>query len=217
MEIKTFRVSCAAIMNQCYLIYKDNKGILIDPAWDYKLISDFLNDEQIILTGILLTHSHIDHSNLAQEFAAKHGVSVFMSGIEIDKYNFNCLNLIRVAHLQQLMLGNFSIMVLLTPGHTDGSTCFLVEQHLFTGDTIFIEGVGVCELADIGKLYDSVQFLKRYLHRKTIFWPGHSFGQAPGKDLDFIMKNNIYFQLNDIKYFSDFRMRKNRPDPFLFR
>lgn len=205
------------IINQCYLIYKGNTGILIDPAWDYFLINNFLDKQQINLKAVLLTHSHPDHTNLANEFADKHDVPVFMSEKELSKHDFDCLNLVSFTHLQELKVENFCVIPLLTPGHTDGSTCYLIDQHLFTGDTIFIEGVGVCDLADVNKLYDSVQFIKRHLPSHTLFWPGHSFGQLPGKDLEYLLKNNIYFQLEDRKYFSDFRMRKNRPDPFLFK
>ncbi|WP_136667791.1 MBL fold metallo-hydrolase [Flavobacterium sp. H122] len=218
MEVKTFRVSNFSIINQCYLIYKNDIGILVDPAWDYNLINNFLVDNQIGLKCILLTHSHQDHTNLAQEFSKKHNVPVFMSAIEIEDYEFDCLNLKAVDHLKEITIATFRIIPILTPGHTSGSVCYLIDKHLFSGDTIFIEGVGICidKGSDPNQMYDSVQFIKKHIPKKTLFWPGHSFGQSPGKNLDFLLMNNIYFQLDNREHFVNFRMRKNSPNPFKF-
>lgn len=219
MKVKTFCVSSFFMINQCYLIYKDNRGILVDPAWNYQLINDFLADHQIVLQGVLLTHAHEDHTNLAQEFSSKHDVPVFMSGIEIEDYGFNCLNLNNADHLQEIAIGEFKVIPILTPGHTSGSVCYLIDNHLFSGDTVFIEGVGMCidKGSDAGRLYDSVQFIKHHIAANTLFWPGHSFGQSPGKSLDFLLANNIYFQFDKREHFVNFRMRKRGPDPFRFR
>ena len=218
MVVKTFRVCNFFIKNQCYLIYENNIGILIDPAWNYKLINDFLIDNQINLKGILLTHSHDDHTNLAEEFSVKHKVPVFMSEIEIKEYGFNCLNLHKVYHLKEIAIEDFKITPILTPGHTSGSICYLIDKHFFSGDTIFIEGVGICidKGSDANQMYDSVQFIKNNIPKKTMFWPGHSFGQSPGKSLDFLLINNIYFQLDNREHFVKFRTRKTGPNPFKF-
>ncbi|MCR6643001.1 MAG: MBL fold metallo-hydrolase [Sporocytophaga sp.] len=218
MEVKTFHVSNSFIKNQCYLIYSNHAGILVDPSWDYNLIKDFLVEQGIVLKGILLTHAHIDHTDLAQRFAVYYDVQVFMSSTEIEDYGFHCWNLERVFHLQELFIDCFKIIPILTPGHTSGSICYLIDRHLFSGDTVFIEGVGICnaEGSDVNKMFDSVQFLKSYLPEYTLFWPGHSFGQSPGKSLRFLLENNIYLQIESRKIFTDFRMRKKQPDPFSF-
>jgi hydroxyacylglutathione hydrolase len=132
-----------------------------------------------------------------------------MSGKEIDDYGFYCSNLIRVKHLEEIILADFDIIPILTPGHTSGSVCYFVNNHVFSGDTVFIEGVGVCDDkgSNVFELYNSIQFLKAYLPKKSRIWPAHSYGQLPGKDLDFLFQNNIYFQLAE-ENFVKFRMRK---------
>ncbi len=219
MKVKLFRTSKFLIINQCYLFFKDNVGVLVDPAWDYKLIDNFLIDNQVSLKGILLTHSHLDHTNLANEFAENKNVPVYMAEEEMKFSGFNCLNLKSVKHLQEITIEGFKIVSILTPGHTPGSSCYLVENNLFTGDTIFIEGVGACSTlgGDADKMYDSVHLLKRILYGNTIFWPGHSFGEAPGKSLNFLLKNNIYFKIKNKTHFINFRMRKNQPNLFTFK
>ncbi|MBB5638973.1 glyoxylase-like metal-dependent hydrolase (beta-lactamase superfamily II) [Pedobacter cryoconitis] len=217
MEVKLFRVSNRLIKNQCYLIYEGNSGILVDPAWDYELINNFLKDNLISLKGVLLTHSHRDHTDLAAVFAEEYAAPVYMSAIEISAYNFNCLHLIAVQHLEELIIGNFTVKALLTPGHTQGSTCYQIGDHCFTGDTIFIEGVGLSDDLLVNSLFDSVQFIKKYLPPQVLIWPGHSFGQTPGRELSFLFRNNLYFLLNTREAFVNFRMRKNQPDPLAFK
>lgn len=214
MKVKTFYVSNLFIKNQCYLIYENNAGILVDPAWDFNTINQFLLDQKIALKFVLLTHSHVDHTNLAHHFAKEYNVPVFMAGEEIDASGFNCPNLKRVRHLQQIRIDDFKVIAICTPGHSSGSTCYLIDNYLFSGDTVFIEGVGICNNAD--HMYDSIQFLKHSLPLNTLFWPGHSFGQTPGKDLGFLLSNNIYFQFEKRSHFVNFRTRKNQPNPFNF-
>lgn len=215
--IKVFKVSNSFIKNQCYLIYQNNVGVLIDPAWEYDLINDFLIENNISLKAVFLTHSHIDHTNLAEEFAISRNIPVYMSREEIDNYGFNCFNLQRIEHLNTIMIANLDIIPIITPGHTFGSVCYLIDNNVFTGDTVFIEGVGICNRIDAHKLYNSIQFLKKHLLDTTLFWPGHSFGEFPGRDLNYLMRHNIYFQFENIKHFVDFRTRENRPNPFLFK
>jgi hydroxyacylglutathione hydrolase len=218
MKVHIFKVSSFFIKNLCYVVFKNNKAVLVDPAWNFSLINQFLIDNQLSLVAIVLTHAHFDHTHLAKKISKRYDVPVLMSGAEIDFYKFNCVNLERVEHLRDISFTDFTITPLLTPGHTFGSTCYLIEEHLFTGDTIFTEGVGMCngKGSSAENLFDSVQFLKSYLSPATFFWPGHSFGQLPGKTLEFLLKNNIYFQFVKRDQFVQFRMRKNQSGPFNF-
>ncbi|MDO5976696.1 MBL fold metallo-hydrolase [Flavivirga jejuensis] len=154
-----------------------------------------MNENNIILKAVLITHSHSDHTDLAERFAESRDVSIFMSSTEIDTYKIILMNLKRVEHQKKIVLGDFVVTPLITPGHTMGSTCYLIENNLFSGDTAFIEGVGICHPNDTEKLYLSIQFLKLKLAETTMFWPGHSFGKSPGKELSYLLRNNVYFQL----------------------
>lgn len=215
--VKVFKTKKSYIKNQCYLIYNDRIGVLIDPAWEYDSINEFIVNKSIRIGAILLTHSHFDHVNLAEKFALKYKIPVYMSDDEVNIYGFSCSNLKLVKHLERISIENLKILPIVTPGHTLGSTCYLIENNLFSGDTIFIEGVGICNRNDAYKLFDSVQFLKNYLSNDILFWPGHSFGELPGKNLGYLRRNNIYFQFKKAQNFVEFRTRKNRPNPFIFQ
>lgn len=208
--VKLFNVTNSIIKNQCYLIYNNEIGVLIDPAWEYSLINDFLETNKITLKAVLLTHAHYDHYNLAEKFSQKYEIPVFMSEIEINNYDLQISNLNKAYHLKKITLMGLEILPILTPGHTIGSMCYLIDHNLFTGDSIFIEGVGICDRQGAYKLFDSVNFLKTNLLLTTLFWPGHSYGETPGKNLEYLLSNNIYFNLNKAKMFVDFRTRKRQ-------
>lgn len=216
MQVKVFKVSNGKIKNRCYLIYRGRNGLLIDPAWDYELINRFLVEHNIRLSGILLTHSHRDHTDLAARFSASKGVQVMMSAKEIEASGFSLPNLVSLYHHHKVQTTIFQILPIVTPGHTLGSTCYLIGQHLFTGDTVFTEGVGLCTKENAPLLFQSVQRLKETIAPETKVWPGHSYGAEPGQSFAFINKNNIYFHLKEAQ-FIELRTRKNQPDPYAFK
>ncbi|TPN89314.1 MBL fold metallo-hydrolase [Aquimarina algicola] len=215
--VKMFKVENSFFKNQCYLIYNNRTGILIDPAWDYDLINGFIQRERIKIKAVLLTHSHKDHTDLATKFSLCNDIPVYISNVEIESYDIKIPNLRKVFHLKKMVIDGFNIMPILTPGHTLGSTCYLLGENLFSGDTVFIEGVGICNKQNASKLYDSINFLKKYLKENTLFWPGHSFGETPGKDFNYLLRHNIYFNFTSKKDFIAFRTRENKPDPLVFK
>ncbi|MEM6734980.1 MAG: MBL fold metallo-hydrolase [Bacteroidota bacterium] len=219
MEIEVFKTSFSFLKNQCYLAYNEGKGVLIDPAWEFHKIDWVIKAHDLELVGVLVTHAHMDHTNLANKFAKKYDCQVYMSDVEIDDSGFRCRNLTAAYDLEMLDFEVFTVMPLLTPGHTKGGMCYLIKNHLFTGDTIFIEGVGTCGSIEkhASALFDSVQKVKAYTDMATRFWPGHSFGKPPGYDLRFLLDHNLYFQLTNRSHFVQFRTRKNRPNPFNFK
>lgn len=199
--------------NYCYLIVnqKEKVAILIDPAWQAKKIETYLKDSGCILKAVLLTHHHIDHVHLAEFFAEKYTVPVMMSEMEINYYGFSCKNLIPIS-TNQLSIANMTLFPIFTPGHTKGAICYLIENRLFTGDTLFIEGCGICsgKGGDPGQMFDTLQFLKLNIPLKTKIYPGHSYGAEPGKLFSFLLENNYYLGFTNKDDFIAFRMRKNQ-------
>ena len=161
---------------------------------------------------ILLTHSHFDHVNLADALSKKYDSPVLMSRIEIDFYRFNCNNLLAIEDSTPFSFGHSRVLPILTPGHTKGSLSYLIGENLFSGDTLFCEGCGICQGlgADPDAMFESISFLKHQLPLETRIYPGHSYHEAPGKPFSYLMKNNIYLQLDSREHFVRFRMRHNQ-------
>lgn len=215
-QLKTFFTSFS---NYSFIVVdKTTKAALIvDPAWELDKVTASLSELDADLVAILLTHSHYDHVNLVSKLVKKFNCSVFMSKIEIDYYHFRCSNLNALNDMDEMNVGETAISCILTPGHTAGGMCYHLADCLFTGDTIFVEGCGICSTkgGSVDQMYDSIQRVKSMVPPSTRIYPGHSFGKNPGHTVDDLMRENIYFLL-DKKHFVDFRMRKNQKGLFDF-
>lgn len=206
--------------NYNYIIVDNHsrEAAIIDPAWDLDLILEKLSQLDVKPRSILLTHSHNDHVNLAQPLAKYFDAKVYMSEAEMKYYGFFIENMHSFGDMDEIRLGRTSITCLVTPGHTAGSTCFLLSGHLFSGDTLFIEGCGICNVpgGSPDDMFMSIRRIKETVSPLVRVYPGHSYGKAPGYPLAYLLEQNIYMQIADKDTFVNFRMRKNQRNLFRF-
>jgi hydroxyacylglutathione hydrolase len=201
--------------NYTYLIYNsDTKAaILIDPAWDMGRYDDELSKNHLTLTAILLTHHHMDHTNLAGKLATKYKCPVFMSQNEIDFYKFTCENLEAIPMTtKELIFNDIKVKTVFTPGHTYCGTCYWIDNYLFTGDTLFMEGCGMCNVSggDPSKMFHSLQSLKNLIPNGVLIYPGHQYQHKIGKTFGEVKKMNVYLNFKTEADFMKFRMRKGQ-------
>ena len=156
---------------------------VIDPAWDVPQLIQTIQKNQLTLTYILLTHGHHDHVNGLSELLAYSSVPVYLSCLEANHLIPTCpdgdsdLQLHLIGNGHDIKLGKISITAYTTPGHTPGGLCYQIGTHLFSGDTVFVDGCGRCDLqsSDVDQMYDSLQWIKS-LPDDTIIYPGHHYG-----------------------------------------
>lgn len=207
--------------NYCYIIEDivSRSAIVVDPSWELSKITTTLSELEAELKAVALTHSHYDHVNLVDPLTKMFNAQVYMSKKEIDYYQFRCRNLISLDDHQTISIGNTRAQCLLTPGHTAGGMCYLFSESIFTGDTVFTEGCGICE--DDGssaeEMFDSIQRIKSEVSLHVRVYPGHSFGKSPGHSIKDLYQHNIYFQIDKKEYFVKFRTRKNQKGIFDFK
>ncbi|WP_217559259.1 phosphopantetheine-binding protein, partial [Paenibacillus sp. GbtcB18] len=203
------------LKNNSYIILdkRTKLSIIVDPAWEIEKIINKINELNSKPVAILLTHSHNDHVNLTEKLMRyyNYNLNVYMSRLEVDYYNFECSNLSTLNDMDEIIFGDTRITCLLTPGHTAGGMCFLLQDSILTGDTIFVEGCGVCHLkgGSPEQMYASIQKIKQCIPHHVKVYPGHSYGKEPGANIDSLMKDNLYFQLTNLQQFIDLRMRPN--------
>ena len=209
------------LFNFCFLVVnrRTRAAIAVDPAWDAPLIERTLSQERAKLVGVFVTHSHLDHFNLADSLSQQHDCPVYMSSDEVGFYRVEARNMNCVRSGQMIELAGISIIPLMTPGHTRGSVCFWVGGSIFTGDTLFAEGCGMCvgPGADAGMMYHSLAMLRSTVPEEARVFPGHSYGKAPGEKFGALLSTNIYLQFNELRPFVDFRMRKGQRSLFRFK
>lgn len=174
----------------CYLVFDEDKnGIIIDPGSESCEIEEVINNFGVKVSHIFLTHCHYDHigglNDLRKNLNAKVYAS-FECNQNIQNPNVN-MSLFHERVLRELpadeiladgtitKVGNLTIKTIHTPGHTNGGVCFLIEDHLFSGDTLFLNSVGRCDLpkGDEETLRKSIINKLYTLDDDVIVHPGH--------------------------------------------
>jgi hydroxyacylglutathione hydrolase len=214
------KVARGPVRNQCHVaIDVDTRdAVLIDPAWDATAIEAVLDANEARPVCVLLTHAHRDHVDLADHFARRFRVPALMSRAETERYRFRCHGLETFADDVPFSAGSLLVAPYVTPGHTKGSTCYRVGSDVFTGDTLFTEGCGICtpEGGSAEEMFESLQSLKRALPGGTRVHPGHSFGLSSGRTMDQLRRVNVYLAIERREDFVRFRMRPRQRGAFEF-
>jgi hydroxyacylglutathione hydrolase len=181
MDIKTVKVGI--LQTNCYLLIKNGKAVIIDPGAKAERILAALGEGTPVL-AILLTHAHFDHIGAINDLLAHFKCPIYLSeddqALMLDpqlNYSFPkrfTVEQATLAYPSKLILGEFSFEILETPGHTDGSVCLIIDNTMFTGDTLFMQSVGRTDLrtGNPTKMKQSLRLLKALDHNYDIC-PGH--------------------------------------------
>ena len=174
--------------NNAYLLINSNHCIIIDPSSYGQIFKTYINEHQLILDGILLTHGHFDHVESINELLKEFKVKTYchkLDQIVIDKYH--CGNMMNNANWKaplkfivyfnnkKLKIGKFTLEIFSTPGHTTGSVCYRYQHYFFTGDTIFYDTLGRWDLPTGNQLqlFSSIKKIIEVLKPNDLILPGH--------------------------------------------
>lgn len=174
MEIIALKVS--SFSSNCFIVHNGVDAFVVDPSISEKNILSTLQDKQLSLKGILLTHGHFDHIWRANELREATGAPLYVHELDAEMLTNSNKNAYRtftgmdftveeadvlLKNGDSIPLGEEKIVVLHTPGHTKGSVCYDTGDSLICGDTIFSEGFGRCDLygGDVNALKTSLQTL----------------------------------------------------------
>jgi glyoxylase-like metal-dependent hydrolase (beta-lactamase superfamily II) len=169
------------MQNFLYFIGCDetNEVAIVDPAWDINFIIQEAEKHGYTITKALLTHGHLDHCEGAAEITDKLNIPILISVNEAPYYQPpNCTNLETVRNGQKIPIGHIEVECISTPGHAAGCMCFRYGDILLTGDTLFVNSCGRCDLpgGDAKALYHSLYEVIMKLPDSTIIYPGHKYG-----------------------------------------
>jgi glyoxylase-like metal-dependent hydrolase (beta-lactamase superfamily II) len=193
------------MVNFVYLIGDRERGeaVVIDPAYDIEGILAVLDGDDMRLTGALVTHYHADHvggslwgnriSGIA-ELLALRPVPVHVQADEarwVERATrVSAGDLERHGSGDHVMVGDIPVELIHTPGHTPGSQCFLVDNRLVAGDTLFLQGCGRTDLpgGDADGLVRTIRSKLFTLPADLEVLPGH----GPATTLDRERRSNPF-------------------------
>ena len=190
-----------------YIVYDENtkNGIVIDPGYKYDGILKSCNDDNIKIKYIFLTHCHYDHISDLEPLREKTGAKIVSSkyaSINIGDPDINHsvsgLGYALSAKKSEIILGDgeefevdgLKIKCILTPGHTNGGACYLVnDSKLFSGDTLFLRSIGRSDLptGNGGELVNSIKNKLYTLDEGIEVYPGHGGATSIGYEKKYNM------------------------------
>jgi hydroxyacylglutathione hydrolase len=202
------QLEIGSMQNFAYLIAdeKTKEAAVVDPGFDSDKILDELNKNNFKLTHILCTHAHFDHVGAVDELVNKTNATIFVHKLEPTNFNNN-QNIKTIKKDDIIKVGNINVNVLHTPGHTQGSVIFQIDNKLLTGDTLFVGGCGRTDLAggNTKTLFESLQKLKSLPDNLEIY-PGHDYGTKPVSTIKYEKQNNRFLICSTLK---DFKVKRD--------
>lgn len=185
--------------NRSYVILNrhEDTAWCIDPSYGAEEVLETCARAGATLTEIFLTHTHGDHIASLDELFPREGVRVWVHPAEQR----------RISEATPLpdegaLAAVPGVSFLHTPGHTPGSVCYRIDDDLFTGDVLFIDWVGRCDLpgGDAKALFESLARL-RALPGHLAIRPGHHYGCQEWRRLDEEARLNPFLACTDFDRF----------------
>lgn len=183
MIVKTYPLG--SLQTNCYLAIDEqsNKAAIIDPGAQANYLIKEIEALGIEIDVILLTHCHFDHNGAVIELKDKYKVDVYLNKAEEEYMNIDTTGVFGklpkfykyLNEGQEIKVGNLTFKAIFTPGHTKGGTCFLVEDNVFTGDTLFNGSIGRTDFlgGSYNELINSIETKLMPLDNNVNVYPGH--------------------------------------------
>ena len=164
----------------------DSTCVLIDPGFEPQIILDQVASLGLQVEAILLTHGHFDHVGAVEKIVAATGCQLWMHKADWDlpasptsRYLYplagsRFTDILFCGEGDKIQAAGLTFITMSTPGHTQGSVCFLCDDFLFSGDTLFAGSCGRTDLPG-GDHYALRLSLRRLsmLDRAVTIYPGH--------------------------------------------
>lgn len=205
MEIKM--IPCGILKTNCYVLSDEKKqGLIIDPGADSGTILDYVQGEGISVKYIVNTHGHWDHIGANIPVAKATGAAILIHELDKDFLEEERLNLSQAFGVvgrggvageiltdgDMVAVGDISLEVMHTPGHTRGSISLLGEGMVFSGDALFKGSIGRTDLptGNMEAMTNSLAKKLLALPNETVVYPGHGKPTTIGAEKE----NNPYIR-----------------------
>ena len=203
MKIKTFVLG--VMQTNCYIVSNDeNHCMIIDPGVQGKKVAKYLEENELVLDAILLTHGHFDHIGAVDYLYDKYHCPIYIHHEDIEMLTNSRLNLSYLEKpfslsapvtpaSEHMEISGFKICWFHLPGHCPGASMIYLEDEnvIFSGDVLFNGSIGRFDFPNSSK-YDtltSIEKIKTFNFDATLY-PGH----GPSSTLKSELLSNPYLQ-----------------------
>jgi len=204
MEVGNFNIFSYLVADERF-----REGLFIDPAAEPDLLLKEAADHELSIKYIVNTHSHIDHVMGNSEMVRRTGAKIVIHEADAPGLLDTPRNLLEmfgavpspmadilVSDGQEIRVGDVSLRVIHTPGHTPGGMCLYLEGMVFTGDTLFVGSIGRtdfpgCSYEDLER---SIRTRLYTLPGETIVYPGHNYGSSPSSTIQQERRTNAFIR-----------------------
>ncbi|RJR52284.1 MAG: MBL fold metallo-hydrolase [Desulfobacteraceae bacterium] len=199
MEMEQIKAGFMAVFSYLVACPRTREALLIDPGGDEEELVDRINQKGYSLKYIVNTHGHGDHTCGNGKVKELTGAKILMHPLDDELFNSPAGSRramewgfapspsadMHVKDNDLVSVGDVSLRVIHTPGHSPGGICLLGYGNLFTGDTLFVGGIGRTDLPGSSgqQFMKSIREKLMVLPPETIVWPGHDYGDYPSSTI----------------------------------
>ncbi len=190
---------------------KGREALIIDPVIEH---SDeyikILENLELKLVKVLDTHIHADHISGLNELNKRTNCTRIMG----EKSKSEVVD-VRLKDNENLNIENIKLKAIYTPGHTDCSYCYLMNDRVFTGDTLLINGTGRTDFQSGSPLeaYDSLFNKLLKLPEKTLVYPAHDYNGKKNSTIENERNNNPRLQVSSKEEYAEIMNNLNLSNP----
>lgn len=207
------QIAIGPMANFIYLVgsQRTRECLVVDPAWDTDALIAAAAADDMRITGALVTHFHPDHVGGSYSgFAVPGGIGELIGKVDarihVNRHEVQGLKIITGVADSDLAVhdsgdvvtvGDVEITLVHTPGHTPGGQCFLVDDRLIAGDTLFVDACGRVDLpgADPAAMWDSLTNKLAKIGDDVTLYPGHDYGPTPTATMGAQKQTNPYLRV----------------------
>jgi glyoxylase-like metal-dependent hydrolase (beta-lactamase superfamily II) len=196
-----------------YIIASDKgrEALIIDPVIDnVNDYSNLLEELELKLVKVIDTHIHADHITAMNELNKRTNCSRIMG----EKSKSEVID-IKIKEDDEIKIDNIKLKAIYTPGHTDCSYSYLMDDRVFTGDTLLINGTGRTDFQN-GNPYDAYNSLFNKLLKlpeKTLVYPAHDYNGKKFSSIENERKNNPRLQVSSPDQYAEIMNNLNLANP----
>ncbi len=190
------------------------EAFLVDPAYRVRELLDLLESDGMRCAGVLATHYHFDHVGGTAMGWEVEGIAALLEQVQVPVHvqRAELPWVTRATGVSQseltphdsgdvVSVGEVTVELVHTPGHTPGSQCFLVDAKLVSGDTLFLQGCGRTDLpgGDAEALYESLTQRLAKVPDDTLVYPGHRYSDESSATMGETRQTNVCYRPRSVE------------------